>query len=75
MDGTLGAGKKMRGKLAYELSNDWKELEVDIDLTALSLSTDGKIKISKKDEIISSSLVTYKGKIVHEGTLEAIKKG
>jgi NAD(P) transhydrogenase subunit alpha len=37
--------------------------------------TDGKIKISKKDEIISSSLVTYKGKIVHEGTLEAIKKG
>ena len=45
MDGTLVAGKKMRGKLAYELSNDWKELEVDIDLTALSLSTDGKIKI------------------------------
>ena len=45
LDGTLAAGKKIRGKLAYELSKDWKELEVDVDLTELSFSDDGKIKI------------------------------
>jgi RNA polymerase subunit RPABC4/transcription elongation factor Spt4 len=45
MDGALAEGKKLRGKLAYELPVDWKELEIDVDLTALSLSTDGKLKI------------------------------
>jgi hypothetical protein len=45
MDGALAAGKKLRGKLAYELPAGWKELEVDADLTALSFSSEGKLKI------------------------------
>lgn len=45
LDGTLAAGKKIRGKLAYELSKDWKELEVDVDLSELSFTNDEKIKI------------------------------
>jgi hypothetical protein len=45
VDGALGAGKKLRGKLAYELPKEWKELEIDVDLTAVSFSNDGKIKI------------------------------
>ncbi len=50
MDGALAAGKKIKGKLAYELSTDWKELEIDVDLTLMSLiSTDGEIKIILKN--------------------------
>ncbi|WP_059050865.1 DUF4352 domain-containing protein [Paenibacillus senegalimassiliensis] len=45
MDGSLAAGKKIRGELAYELPVEWKELEIDIDLTALSFSSDGEIKV------------------------------
>ena len=50
LDGALAAGKKIKGKLAYELSENWKELEIDIDLTVLSLSTDGEIKIKLQNE-------------------------
>ncbi len=50
MDGALAAGKKIRGKLSYELPKDWKELEIDVDLTKLSLfSKDGEIKILLKN--------------------------
>ena len=45
MDGALAAGKKIRGTLAYQLPQDWKELEINTDLTILSLSSDGEIKI------------------------------
>lgn len=45
MDGALASGKKLRGTLAYQLPQDWKELEINTDLTVLSLSSDGKIKI------------------------------
>ncbi|WMT42856.1 DUF4352 domain-containing protein [Paenibacillus sp. D2_2] len=45
MDGSLAAGKKIKGSLVYELPKDWKELEIDIDLTKLSFSTDGEVKI------------------------------
>lgn len=45
LDGSLAAGKKMRGKLSFELPVDWEELEIDVDLTALSFSTDGEIKV------------------------------
>jgi len=46
MDGGLAAGKKLKGALAYELPQNWEELEIHIDLTALSLfSSDGEIKI------------------------------
>ncbi|PYG90132.1 uncharacterized protein DUF4352 [Ruminiclostridium sufflavum DSM 19573] len=50
LDGALAAGKKLRGELAYELPTDWKELEINVDLTKLSLSTDGEIKIKLKNE-------------------------
>lgn len=51
LDGSLAAGKKMKGKLAYELPLDWKELEINVDLTKLSLlSTDGEVKIILKNE-------------------------
>jgi NAD(P) transhydrogenase subunit alpha len=36
------------------------------------LSKDGKIKLDLTDEIVSSILVTFDGKIVHQGTLEAM---
>ncbi len=36
------------------------------------MSKKGKIKPNYKDEILKSSLVTMNGKIVHEGTLEAM---
>lgn len=45
MDGALAAGKKIRGALAYELPIDWEELEINIDLTMLSFSNDGMVKI------------------------------
>lgn len=45
MDGALAAGKKIKGSLMYEMPKDWKELEIDIDLTVLSFSNDGKVKI------------------------------
>ncbi|MDH6371714.1 hypothetical protein M2444_003513 [Paenibacillus sp. PastF-3] len=45
MDGALAAGKKIRGKLAYQLPKDWKELEINTDFTVLSFSSDGEIKI------------------------------
>lgn len=38
------------------------------------ISKKGKINIDLKDEIISSSIVTQKGKILHSGALEAMKK-
>lgn len=50
MDGPLGAGKKIKGNLVYQLPNDWKELEIDVDLTALSFSTDGEVKIKLKNK-------------------------
>ncbi len=50
LDGALAAGKKLRGKLAYELPKDWKELEINADLTKLSFSTDGKVKMVLKNE-------------------------
>lgn len=37
------------------------------------LAKDGRIDIKRDDEIISSSLVTFDGKIVHSGALEAMK--
>ncbi len=50
MDGGLAAGKKLRGALAYELPGTWEELEVHVDLTALSFSTDGELKIVLQNE-------------------------
>jgi len=50
MDGGLAKGKKLKGSLAYELPKDWKELEIHMDLTLLTLSTDGEIKILLKNE-------------------------
>lgn len=38
------------------------------------LVKDGKLNIDLDDEIIRSALVTHKGKLVHEGTLEAIQE-
>jgi NAD(P) transhydrogenase subunit alpha len=38
-----------------------------------NLVQNGEIVINQKDEIISSSLVTYKGNIVHSGAREAMK--
>lgn len=32
MDGTVGAGKKMKGSLCYQIPEGWKELQVDVDL-------------------------------------------
>jgi len=45
MDGALAAGKKIKGNLIYQVPKDWKELEIDVDLTVLSLSNDGEVKI------------------------------
>lgn len=50
LDGSLAAGKKMRGKLPYELPIDWEELEINVDLTMLSFSSDGEIKILLQNE-------------------------
>lgn len=38
------------------------------------LVEDGKVNVNMNDVIIASSLVTYEGKIVHAGTLEAMGK-
>lgn len=38
------------------------------------LVKDGKVHIDLNDEIIRSALVTYKGNVVHEGALEAMKE-
>lgn len=32
MDGTVGAGKKMKGSLCYQVPADWKEIQIDVDL-------------------------------------------
>lgn len=46
LNGDLAAGKKMKGNLMYQVPSDWEELEVQVDLTALSFfSDDGKVKI------------------------------
>lgn len=50
MDGGLAAGKKLRGALAYELPETWEELEIQVDLTTLSFSADGEIKIILRNE-------------------------
>lgn len=50
MDGALAAGKKIKGALSYELPKDWKELEIDADLTTLKFSNDGKIKIKLQNQ-------------------------
>lgn len=39
-NGTVASGKKLKGCLFYELSNDWNELEIDIN-----------IGLSKEDEV------------------------
>lgn len=39
-NGTVASGKKLKGCLFYELSNEWKELEIDIN-----------IGLSKEDEV------------------------
>lgn len=36
------------------------------------LTKDGKINLDMNDEIVKAILVTINGKIVHEGTLEAM---
>ena len=36
LDGTVAAGKKMKGIVAYEVPSDWKELEVHYTLDVLS---------------------------------------
>ncbi|MBU5672593.1 DUF4352 domain-containing protein [Paenibacillus brevis] len=46
LNGDLAAGKKMKGNLTYQVPSDWEELEVQVDLTALSFfNDDGKVKI------------------------------
>jgi hypothetical protein len=51
LNGDLAAGKKIRGNLMYQLPKEWKELEIDVDLTALSLfSDDGEIKIKLQNQ-------------------------
>lgn len=50
LDGELAAGKKLRGQLAYEVPKDWKQLEINVDLTKLSFSNDGEIKIKLPNE-------------------------
>lgn len=50
MDGALAKGKKIKGQLAYELPKDWKELEIDVDLTTMKWSNDGKIKIKLQNQ-------------------------
>lgn len=50
LDGGLAKGKKLKGSLAYELPKDWEELEIQVDLTALSFSTDGEIKVILKNK-------------------------
>lgn len=32
MDGTVGAGKKMKGSLCYQVPEDWKEIQIEVDL-------------------------------------------
>lgn len=39
----------------------------------LNMVENGKVAVRMEDEIIASSLVTYNGKIVHSGALEAMK--
>lgn len=36
LDGTVAAGKKMKGVVGYEIPSDWKELEVQYTLDILS---------------------------------------
>jgi len=37
------------------------------------LVKDGKVNIDLNDEIVKSAIVTYEGKLLHEGTLEAMR--
>lgn len=41
-DGTLSSGKKLKGSLCYELSKEWSELEIDVEI---GFSKDDEIKL------------------------------
>ena len=50
MDGSLSAGRTLRGKLSYELPINWEELEIRVDLTSLSFSTQGEFTITLQNQ-------------------------
>lgn len=43
MNGTIAAGKKLKGQLVYEIPADWEELEIDIDLSTLAQNDKAKL--------------------------------
>lgn len=49
MNGTLAAGKKLRGALIYEVPTDWKELEIQADLAFFSFTDEDKVTILLKN--------------------------
>ncbi len=49
MDGTLAAGKKLRGQLAYEVPKGWKEIQIDLDAAIFSFFDSQKITMVFKN--------------------------
>ncbi len=43
MDGTIAAGKKLRGQLAYEVPKGWMKIQIDLDAAAFSFFNNEKI--------------------------------
>lgn len=50
LDGSVAAGKKMRGTIAYEVPTDWKELEIRVNPDALSFFSDETIFVANNGE-------------------------
>lgn len=48
LDGTIAPGKKLRGSLCYQVDQDWKKYEVDVDSQGL-FSSDIKFSATKKN--------------------------
>ena len=48
LDGTVAPGKKLRGSLCYQVDQDWKKYEVDVDSQGL-FSSDIKFSATKKN--------------------------
>lgn len=50
LDGSVAAGKKMRGTIAYEVSTDWEELEIRVNPDVLSFFSEETLFIAKNDK-------------------------
>lgn len=50
LDGSVAAGKKMRGTIGYEVPTDWKEIEIRINPDALSFFSKETVFTAKNEK-------------------------